>query len=130
MATNSLIFSSPAGTTALAAGRNQIATFPVGAFSSIRIYAFVRPNTPQVTVYLINPNLHDHVGTDPEAGALAPSLRVERQQSPRAHAPAPRPLVIDPGAPRAHSSDPRPLRVPLRDCHPVPGRLVSSALGR
>jgi hypothetical protein len=70
VATNSLIFSSPAGSTALAAGRNQIATFPVGAFSSIRIYAFVRPNTPQVTVYLINPNLHDHVGTDPEAGAL------------------------------------------------------------
>jgi hypothetical protein len=54
----------------LVAGRNQIATFPVGDFSSIRFYAFVRPNTPEVTLYLINPDLHDHVGTDPEAGSL------------------------------------------------------------
>src|SRR6266568_7831493 len=70
MANNSLIFSSPAGSTRLVGGRNQIATFPVGSFSSIRVYAFVRPNTPQVTLYLINPELHDHVGTDTEAGAL------------------------------------------------------------
>jgi hypothetical protein len=70
MATHSLIFSSPAGSTALVAGRNQIATFPVHSFSSIRVYAFVRPSTPQVTLYLINPELHDHVGTDPDAGAL------------------------------------------------------------
>jgi hypothetical protein len=54
----------------LVAGRNQIATFSVASFSSIRIYAFVRPNTPQLTLYLINPELHDQVGTDPEAGAL------------------------------------------------------------
>lgn len=65
-----LIFSSTAGSTPLVAGRNQIATFGVGNFSSIRVYAFVRPDTPQVTLYLINPDLHDHVGTDPEAGAL------------------------------------------------------------
>ncbi len=70
MATNSLIFSSPAGSTPLVAGRNKIATFTVGNFSSIRVYAFVRPNTPQVTLYLINPDLHDHVGTNPDAGAL------------------------------------------------------------
>ena len=70
MATNSLIFSSPAGSTPLVAGRNEIATFRVGNFSSIRVYAFVRPNTPEVTLYLINPELHDHVGTDPDAGAL------------------------------------------------------------
>jgi hypothetical protein len=70
VATVSLIFSSPAGSTPLAAGRNHIATFPVGDFSSIRIYAFVRIDTPQVTLYLINPDLHDHVGTDPEAGSL------------------------------------------------------------
>ena len=70
MATNSLIFSSPAGSTALVAGRNEIATFSVKTFASIRVYAFVRPNTPDVTLYLINPDLHDHVGTDPDAGAL------------------------------------------------------------
>jgi hypothetical protein len=70
MATTSLIFSSPAGSTRLVAGRNQIATIPVGNFSSIRVYAFVRPTTPQVNLYLINPELHDHVGTDPDAGAL------------------------------------------------------------
>jgi hypothetical protein len=56
MANNSLIFSSPAGSTLLVGGRNQIATFPVGNLSSIRVYAFVRPNTPQVTLYLINPD--------------------------------------------------------------------------
>jgi hypothetical protein len=70
MATNSLIFSSGAGSTPLVAGRNEIATLRVGTFSSIRVYAFVRPNTPEVTLYLINPDLHDHVGTDPDAGAL------------------------------------------------------------
>jgi hypothetical protein len=70
MAATSLLFSSPAGSTALISGRNQIAVLSVGAFSSVRIYAFVRPSTPQVTLYLINPDLHDHVGTDPEAGAL------------------------------------------------------------
>ena len=70
MATTSLIFSSPAGSTLLVAGRNQIATFSVGTFASIRIYAFVRSPTPPVTLYLINPDLHDHVGTDPEPGAL------------------------------------------------------------
>jgi hypothetical protein len=69
-AITSVLFSSPAGSTALVSGRNQITTFSVAAFSSIRIYAFVRPSTPQVTLYLINPDLHDHVGTDPEAGAL------------------------------------------------------------
>ena len=66
----SLVFSSPAGSTQLVAGRNQIATFAVGSFSAIRLYAFVRPNTPQLTLYLINPDLHDHVGTDADAGAL------------------------------------------------------------
>jgi hypothetical protein len=70
MASNSLIFSSPAGSTPLVAGRNQIATIPVGTFSSIRVFSFVRPSTPQVTLYLINPELHDHVGTGPDAGAL------------------------------------------------------------
>lgn len=70
MATTSLIFSSPSGSTLLVSGRNQIAVFPVGAFSSIRLYAFVRPSTPQVNLYLINPDLHDGVGTDPDAGAL------------------------------------------------------------
>jgi len=70
MATNSLIFHSGAGSTPLVAGRNKIATFPVGEFSSIRVYAFVRPQTPQVSLYLINPELHDHVGSDPRAGAL------------------------------------------------------------
>ena len=55
---------------AIVAGRNQIAVFSVAGFSSIRIYAFVRPSTPQVTLFLINPDLHDHVGTDPHAGAL------------------------------------------------------------
>jgi hypothetical protein len=70
MATNSLIFSSSAGSTPLVAGRNQIATIPVGTYSSIRLYAFVRPATPQLTLYLINPDLHDHVGTNPDAGAL------------------------------------------------------------
>jgi hypothetical protein len=54
MATHSLIFSSPAGSTALVAGRNQIATFPVGSFSLSRVYAFIRPSTPQVTLCLIN----------------------------------------------------------------------------
>jgi hypothetical protein len=66
----SLIFSSPAGSTALVPGRNKVTVFSVAEFSSIRIYAFVRPSTPQLTVYLINPDLHDHVGTDPAAGAL------------------------------------------------------------
>ena len=70
MATVSLIFSSPPGSTPLVPGRNQIGTIPVRNFSSIRVYAFVRPVTPQVTLYLINPQLHDHVGTDPDAGAL------------------------------------------------------------
>lgn len=70
MATNTLIFSSPAGSTPLVAGRNQIATFSVGNFASIRLYAFVRPATPALNLYLINPELHDHVGTDPDAGAL------------------------------------------------------------
>ncbi len=70
MATTSLIFSSSAGSTPLVAGQNRIATFAVAKFSSIRLYAFVRPQTPQVTLYLINPDLHDHVGTDPDAGAL------------------------------------------------------------
>ncbi len=70
MTTNALIFSSQAGSTLLVAGRNQIATIPVDKFASIRVYAFIRPATPQVTLYLINPELHDHVGTDPEAGAL------------------------------------------------------------
>ena len=65
-----LLFASSAGSTRLVAGRNQITTFSVKEFSSIRIYAFVRPQTPQLTVYLINPDLHDHVGTDPVAGAL------------------------------------------------------------
>jgi hypothetical protein len=66
----SLIFSSPAGSTALVPDRNKVAIFSVAEFSSVRIYAFVRPSTPQLTVYLINPDLHDHVGTDPAAGAL------------------------------------------------------------
>jgi hypothetical protein len=70
MATTSLIFSSPLGSTPLAAGRNQIASIAVGEYASIRLYAFVRPSTPQVTLYLINPDLYDHVGTDPVAGAL------------------------------------------------------------
>jgi hypothetical protein len=70
MATTSLVFSSPAGSTPLVSGRNQIGVFSVGGFSSIRIYAFVRPSTPEVTLFLINPDLHDHVGTDPNAGAL------------------------------------------------------------
>ena len=70
MATTSLIFSSPAGSTPLISGRNQVAVISVGSFSSIRIYAFVRPSTPKVTVYLINPDLEGHVGTDPDAGAL------------------------------------------------------------
>jgi len=70
MAASSLIFSSPAGSTLLVAGRNQVATISVEKFASVRIYAFVRPSTPQVTLYLINPELHDGVGTDPEAGAL------------------------------------------------------------
>ena len=70
MSTTSILFSSSAGSTALVTGRNKVATFSVKDFSSIRIYAFVRPQTPQLTVYLINPDLHDHVGTDPDAGAL------------------------------------------------------------
>ena len=70
MANNSLTFSSPAGSTPLVGGRNQIATFPVGNLSSIRVYAFVRPNTPQVTLYLINPRTprsrrHRHGGGCP-----------------------------------------------------------------
>ena len=67
MATTSLIFSS---SPLLVAGRNQIAVFPVASFSSIRLYAFVRPTSAQVSLYLINPDLHDRVGTDPDAGAL------------------------------------------------------------
>lgn len=70
MATNSRIFSPPAGATPWAAGRKQIATLSAGTFSSIRVYAFVRPNTPQVTLYLINPDLHDRVGIARDAGAL------------------------------------------------------------
>jgi hypothetical protein len=70
VATNSLIFSSPPGATPLVSGRNRIATIPVDHLSSIRVYAFVRPATPEVTLYLINPDLHDHTGTDPDAGAL------------------------------------------------------------
>jgi len=70
MSNTVVVFSSPAGSTPLVSGRNQVATFSVVGFSSIRIYAFVRPSTPQLTLYLINPDLHDHVGTDPEAGAL------------------------------------------------------------
>jgi hypothetical protein len=70
MSNTVVVFSSSAGSTLLVAGRNQIATFSVVGFSSIRIYAFVRPSTPQLTLYLINPDLHDHVGTNPEAGAL------------------------------------------------------------
>ena len=50
--------------------RNKVATFSVKEFSSITIYAFVRPQTPKLTVYLINPDLHDNVGIDPVAGAL------------------------------------------------------------
>jgi hypothetical protein len=72
VATTSLIFSSPEASIALVAGRNQIAAFPVGNFSSIRVYAFVRPTTPQVTLYLINSDFsfHDQTGTNPDAGAL------------------------------------------------------------
>jgi hypothetical protein len=70
MSTTSVLFSSSDGSSELVAGRNKIATFSVKDFSSIRIYAFVRPQTPELTVYLINPDLHDHVGTDPVAGAL------------------------------------------------------------
>jgi hypothetical protein len=66
----SLIFSSPAGSTLLVAGRNQIGKFSVVNFSAVRVYAFLRPSTPKATVYLINPDLHDHVGTNPDAGAL------------------------------------------------------------
>ena len=54
----------------MASGRNQIATFSVAEFASVRVYAHVRPNTPPATVFLINPELHDHVGTTPSAGAL------------------------------------------------------------
>ncbi|MDQ6758915.1 MAG: hypothetical protein M3Z32_03485 [Acidobacteriota bacterium] len=68
MATTSLVFS--VFSAALVAGRNRLAVLSVGGFSSIRIYAFVRPASPQITVYLINPDLHDPVGTDPDAGAL------------------------------------------------------------
>jgi hypothetical protein len=70
MATTSLIFSSPRGSTLLEPGRNKIATIDVGDFSSIRLYAFCRPQTPPVSLYLYNPELHDQVGTDPLAGAL------------------------------------------------------------
>ena len=70
MSTTSVLFASPAGSTALVTGRNQVATFSVKDVQSIRIYAFVRPQTPKLTVYLINPDLYDHVGTDPDAGAL------------------------------------------------------------
>src|SRR5664279_4456107 len=57
MSMTSLLFSSSAGSTGLVAGRNQITSFSVKEFSSIRIYAFVRPQTSQLTVYLINPDL-------------------------------------------------------------------------
>jgi hypothetical protein len=67
---NSLIFSSPPGSTILVSGRNKISTLAVSKYSSIRLYAFVRPNSQQVTLYLINPDLRDHVGTDPVPGAL------------------------------------------------------------
>ena len=70
MSTTSVLFSSPAGSTILVTGRNKLATFSVKDLSSIRIYASVRPQTPKLTVFLINPDLHDHVGTDPNAGAL------------------------------------------------------------
>lgn len=46
-------------------------TFAVDAFSSIRFYAFVRAPGPDVTLYVINPDIHDNVGTDPDVGALA-----------------------------------------------------------
>ena len=68
MATTSVVFSS--FSIPLIAGRNRVAVLSVGSFSSIRIYAFSRPTTPQLTLYLINPDLHDPVGTDPDAGAL------------------------------------------------------------
>ena len=70
MANVSLLFASPPGSTSLSPGRNQIVTIKVGAYSSIRIYANNRPDSQKVTLYLINPDLHDHVGTDPESGAL------------------------------------------------------------
>jgi hypothetical protein len=70
MATNVLIFASPPGSTLLVAGQNVITSFSVADYSSIRVYAFVRPTTPQVTLYLVNPDIYDHVGTDPVAGAL------------------------------------------------------------
>jgi hypothetical protein len=70
VASISSIFSSPGGGTPLKAGRNQIVTLSADNFSSIRIYAFIRGNASPVDIYLINPDLHDHVGTDPTAGML------------------------------------------------------------
>lgn len=66
MATN-LLFSRLA---ALVSGRNQVTTFTVSDCSSIRIYAYLQPPSQQTTLYLINPDLHDVQGTDPNAGAL------------------------------------------------------------
>jgi len=65
------LFASPAGSTPLPDGQHQIASFGVGDYSSIRVYAYVREGMPAVILYLINPDLHDNVGDDPpEAGVL------------------------------------------------------------